>query len=86
MSNYLSYIYRHKCGNISDLNRKFGKTSVRRMEAMGYIVNAPTKDGDTWKISSRAKKLAELRCRDNTLWERFCDWFYLKVRRIDFGI
>ena len=86
MGNYLNYIYKKKFGTISELSREFGETAVRQMEAMGYIINAPTKDGDTWKISSRAKKLAELRYRDNTLFEKLCDWFYLKVRKIDFSL
>lgn len=86
MSSYLHYIYKERCGKVAELKAKFGEDAVRQMEAMGYIANAPTKDGDTWCISSRALKLATLRYRRSSIWERVCDWFNLSIRRIDFSI
>ncbi|MDE7378298.1 MAG: hypothetical protein K2N13_04970 [Paraprevotella sp.] len=86
MSSYLHYIYTEKYGKVTELKEKFGEDAVRQMEAMGYIANAPTKDGDTWRISTRALNLAKQRYRKSTIWERICDWFNLKIRRIDFSI
>ena len=53
----LKHIYEAKCGNLSDLERNLGKSTVRQLEAMGFIMNAPSQHGDTWKISSRAESL-----------------------------
>lgn len=86
MSSYLHHIYQQKCGNVADLVTMFGDVAVRQMEAMGYIINAPKDTGGTWRISDRAKKLAELRYRKSTISERFRDWFNLNVRKIDFSI
>lgn len=86
MSSYLHYIYQQKCGNVADLETRFGNVAVRQMEAMGYIINAPKDTGDTWRISNRARKLAELRYRKSTISERFHDWINLNVRKIDFSI
>lgn len=86
MSSYLYYIYQKKCGGVTELKKKFGDIAVRQMEAMGYIINAPKDTGDTWRISDRALKLAKLRYRKSTIVERLCDWFNLKIRKIDFSI
>lgn len=86
MESYLLYIYNKRYGSVAELETRFGSDAVRQMETMGYIINAPNKTGDTWRISDRAIKLARLRYRESTIWERFCDWFNLKVRKIDFSI
>lgn len=86
MGSFLHYLYTTECGKVAELKAKFGDDAVRQMEAMGYIVNAPTAEGDTWRISARARKLAKLRYRKSTKRERMCDWFNLKIRRIDFSI
>lgn len=81
----LLYIHQEKHGYISNLEAKIGKTEVRQLEAMGYIVNAPNPKGNTWRISKRAKKMASSIYRKSTLWEKSFDWFNHKVRRIDFS-
>ena len=85
-TNYLSFLYHNENGKVSDLKEKFGEDGVRQMETMGYIVNAPARNGDTWRRSRSAQRLAQLRYRKSTIAERITDWFNINVRRIDYSI
>ena len=84
-TNYLSFLYHNENGKVSELKEKFGEEGVRQMEAMGYIVNAPAHNGDTWRRSQSAQRLAHLRYRKSTLVERITDWFNINIRRIDYS-
>lgn len=82
----LLVIYKEKSGKLSDLEKKLGKREVRQLEAMGFIQNALSQHGDTWKISNRALRLAELKTKPYTLKERRSDFFHFKLRKLLFGI
>lgn len=82
----LKHIYEAKCGNLSDLERDLGKSTVRQLEAMGFIKNAPSQHGDTWQISGRAKSLAEVSFRPYTRRAKFRDFYRYKLPRMLFGV
>ena len=82
----LAVISKKKNGYLSDLERELGEHTVRQLEAMGYIENAPSTNGDTWKISSRAKHMADLKYKSSNIIERLVDWYYFHVRRVDINI
>lgn len=82
----LAVISERKNGYLSDLERELGVHAVRQLEAMGYIENAPSANGDTWKISNRAKRMAELKYKPSNVIERLVDWYYFKVRRVKLSI
>lgn len=82
----LEVISERKNGYLSDLERELGERTVRQLEAMGYIENAPSANGDTWKISSRAKHMADLKYKPSNFVERLVDWYYFNVRRIKLSI
>lgn len=81
----LKHIYETKCGNLSDLERNLGKSTVRQLEAMGFIMNAPSLHGDTWKISDRARRLGDVSFRTYSRKERFKDFYRYKLPRMLFG-
>lgn len=81
----LQVIFKAQCGKLSDLEDRFGKREVRQLEAMGFIQNAPSQYGDTWKISSRAQRLAVLRSKPYTLKDRRSDFYRFKLRKLLFG-
>ncbi|MBQ6204545.1 MAG: hypothetical protein IJK46_10705 [Prevotella sp.] len=81
----LKHIYEAKCGILSDLERDLGKSTVRQLEAMGFILNAPSQHGDTWKISDRAKRLGYVSFRSYSRKERFKDFCRYKLPRLLFG-
>lgn len=82
----LKYIYNAKYGNLSDLERDLGRSTVRQLEAMGFIKNAPSQSGDTWQISGRAESFAKVRFRPYTRMERFRDFYRFKLPRLLFGV
>lgn len=82
----LKIIYDSKYGNLRDLELKLGKSTVRQFEAMGFITNAPSQNGNTWKISDRANRLAEIRFRPYTRKEKIRDFCRFKLPRLLFGV
>ena len=83
---YLSYLNSHTNGRVSDLQKVFGEEEIRQMEAMGYIVNAPSKDGETWKRSTRAARLAQACFRKSTALEKIGDLINVHLRKVDYSI
>lgn len=84
-SNPLEYIYETKCGTLRELEDEVGESTVRQFEAMGFIKNAPSRNGDTWKISDKAKRLAEVMTRTYTRKARLRDFCHYKLPRMLFG-
>ena len=84
--NYLSYLHLHTNGKVSDLQKVFGEEGIHQMEAMGYIVNAPSKDGETWKRSTRAARLAQACYRKSTALEKIGDFINVHLRKVDYSI
>jgi len=82
----LEFICRAKNGKLSELERELGRTTVRQLEAMGFIKNAPSANGDTWKLSDRASRLGEVSSRRYTRKERLKDFYRYKLPRILFGV
>ena len=81
----LQVIFKAQCGKLSELEERLGKREVRRLEAMGFIQNAPSEYGETWKISSRAQRLAELKSKPYTKRERRSDFCRFKLPKLLFG-
>ena len=82
----LAVIFEKKNGYLSDLEKELGERTVLQLEAMGYIENAPSANGDTWKISNIAKRIANLKYKPSNIIERLVDWYYFNVRRVRLSI
>ncbi len=83
---FLYYIYAHKHGLRADLVEKFDDRMVRQMEATGFIVNAPSDQGITWKVSRMANELATLKYSKLSWKERFTEWYYTHVRKVNLSV
>ena len=81
----LQVISNAQYGTLRELEERLGKREVRQLEAMGFIQNAPSKYGETWKISSRARRLAKLRSKPYTMKERRLDFFRFRLPKLLFG-
>ena len=81
----LQVIFKSQYGKLSELEERLGKREVRQLEAMGFIQNAPSQYGETWKISSRAQRLAMLRSKPYTKKERRSDFCRFKLPKLLFG-
>ncbi len=84
--NPLKIIYDTQSGSLEQLERQLGKNTVRQLEAMGFIKNAPSADGDTWKISARAEHLGKISFQRYTLRDRLKDIYRYKLPRLLFGV
>ena len=82
----LAVIFEKKNGYLSDLERELGERTVLQLEVMGYIENASSANGDTWKISNMAKRIANLKYKPSNIIERLVDWYYFNVRRVRLSI
>lgn len=85
-SHPLYVIYKERKGHLKDLESKLDKRSIGQLEAMGYIENAPSADGGTWKISRRADHMARLKYGKPSLLDKLSDWYYFKVRKVEINI
>lgn len=82
----LAVIYNTKYGNLSDLEKELGRSTVRQLEAIGFIRVGLSYIGDTWSISEKARHLAELRSKPYTLKCRLSDFYKYKLPQMLFGV
>lgn len=82
----LYVIYKDRKGHLKDLEAKLDERSVRQLEAMGYIENAPSADGGTWKISRRADHIARLKYESSSLLDWLTDLYFFKIRKVNLSI
>ena len=73
-------------GYIKELEKALGKEKVRQLEAIGYIVNAPSEKGYTYQISRKASQvISDLSARMN-LFDHLSDFYYKYIKRVRFSI
>ncbi len=82
----LEVLYRTPCGYIDELENKIGVENVRQLEAIGYIVNAPSEKGYTYQISKRAKQIVSDFFGKMTIRDYLSDLYYTYIRRVSFSI
>lgn len=82
----LAVISQKRNGYLSELEHELGEQTVRQLEAMGYIENAPSANGDTWKITRRARRMAGLKYKSSSMFERLVDYYYFNIRRVKLSI
>jgi len=71
---------------LKDLEEEIGEHTVRQFEAMGYIENAPSRKGDTWRISKRAYRMARLKYGRMSLIEHITDRYFFNVRKVSISL
>lgn len=82
----LKTLYEMKNGYIEELESRLGKEKVRQLEAIGYIENAPSKKGYTFKMTERAKRIAEGLYKKRSFLDLVSDFYYVKIRNLTFAI
>lgn len=53
-------IFRNSSGLMSELEAAISRGEVRRLERLGYIENAISPKGETWKLSKKGKASRDL--------------------------
>lgn len=72
-------IFRNNSGLMKDLKEAISDNEIRRLERLGYIENAVSPKGETWKLSARGKASRSLLLGKRTLWGRISDFFYRHI-------
>jgi len=82
----LKVLYEMKNGYIEELEKRLGTEKVRQLEAIGYIENAPSKNGYTFKITKRAKRLADGLYGKKSFFDLVSDYYYVKIMGVNFAV
>lgn len=63
-------------GLLKELEENLSEKEVRKLELLGYIENAISSQGETWKLTRKGLKLRKLLCGGNTPLDALKDWIY----------
>lgn len=69
-------IFRNNSGLMSDLEKAISKEEIHRLERLGYIENAISPKGNSWKLSKKGKDSRDLLLGKHTMWDTISDFFY----------
>lgn len=74
------------CGLLKDLESALSENEVRDLELLGYIENAISSDGETWRLTKKGKKLRKLLMSQGSLNDFIRDWIYTKILRFNVNL
>lgn len=73
-------------GLLKELEDQLSESNVRDLELLGYIENAMTTKGETWKLTSKGRKLRKLLSERNSCGDTIKDWFYRRILRFNVNL
>lgn len=76
--------FRSGSGLLCDLENEITPEEVRRLERLGYIENAVSPKGETWKLSPKGKAARKLLLGKRTVFSCLSDFFYRHI--LDFRV
>lgn len=74
-----SSIFENKSGLLCDLETAISPEEVRRLERLGYIENAVSPEGETWKLSEKGRNARKALVGKVSFVDRISDFFLSKV-------
>jgi hypothetical protein len=66
-------------GMLDDLEKSLSSDEVRRLERLGYIENAISPKGATWRLSDKGKRMRKNLKKGTSLSTRLGDFFFKHV-------
>lgn len=69
-------VFRYRSGLMKDLEAAISDKEVRRLERLGYIENAISPKGETWRLSAKGKAARNLLLGKRSLLGKVSDFFY----------
>lgn len=73
-------------GLLKDLEEELTKKEVRNLELLGYIENAISSKGETWKLTRKGVELRKLLCGKNTAVDSIKDWCYKRLFKMNVNL
>lgn len=72
-------IFEHRSGLLRDLENVISPEEVRRLERLGYIENAVSPNGETWRLSKKGRDVRKALVGKVSLGDRISDFFFRNV-------
>ena len=72
-------VFNANSGLMCDLEKTITPDEVRRLERLGYIENAISPKGETWKLSRKGRASRDLFLGKQSLFDRLSDFFYRQI-------
>lgn len=69
-------IFRNNSGLMSELKSAISASEVRKLESLGYLENAISPQGETWRLSKKGKESRDLLLGKRSWFDRVSDFFY----------
>ncbi len=82
----LEVLYKYPCGYVKKLEEMIGEEDVRELEAIGYIENAPSEKGYTYKTTKWVKQMTSAFFGKRSLRDYISDFYYTYIKRVSFSI
>lgn len=82
----LEVLYKHPFGYVAELENMIGEEDVRELEAIGYIENAPSEKGNTYKISNMVKHMTSAFFDKRTFRDFISDFYFTYIKRVSFSL
>lgn len=75
-------IFAQDAGLLADLEQAITKEEVRKLERLGYIENAISPNGETWKLSKKGRQARKLLSEERSIFDRISDFILRKIIRV----
>lgn len=66
-------------GMLNVLEEQITPQEVRRLERLGYIENAISPEGATWRLSNKGKRMRRNLLKKSSYSSKFTDFFFKRV-------
>jgi len=73
-------------GMLKTLEEQITPAEVRRLERLGYIENAISPKGATWKLSAKGQRMRKNLSRGSSFATRWSDFFFKHVLRYNVSL
>ena len=66
-------------GMLDTLEKQITPQEVRRLERLGYIENAISPEGATWRLTNKGKRMRRNLLKKSSVSSKFSDFFFKRV-------
>lgn len=73
-------------GLLKDLESELSEKEVRDLELLGYIENAMTSNGETWRLTAKGRELRKLMTKKPTMADSVKDWIFVHLLKFNVNL
>lgn len=74
-------VFSRNSGLMRDLENAITPQEIRKLERLGYIENAVSPHGETWRLSRKGKQARKALTEKSTFFDCLSDFFFRNVLR-----